>query len=250
MKLILIIMIAIAQNSWAVAQSNIEMDIDITENQKIVLEFDEANIVRVTEWDKQYIQLEAKVNINDNTQNDAFQINSNSEKGRVILTGYIQDKENLPQVIRIKKGDQVFTFQTDDWDDPLIQDFYRDHGRDGIQWKSHGISWDIELQLKVPQNKDLEIVSKHGVIELNDLSGSIQANSMHGGIDVTFAKSKGGEIDAKTKWGTIYSNLDLKIDKNRSSYNDWNHIVGRHPGSTVSSTYDLESKHANIYLRY
>lgn len=250
MKNTLIILMLIVQNYWTIAQSTIEQDIDVAKNQRIILEFDEASIVHVSEWDEQYIHLSATVSINDDTQNEAYKVHLDSDNDLIVLSGLIQDKEKIPQVIRIKKGDEVFTFQTDDWDDPSIKDFYKQHGDKGIQWKSHGLMWHIDITINVPKNKTVTINSKHGIIELANLSGEIQANSIHGGIDLTINENARSEIDARTKWGTIYSNIKLNINENLSSDNEWNHIVGATSGNQPKSSFNLESKHANIYLRY
>ena len=250
MKNILIIMIAVAQNYWAMAQSKIEKDFEVADNQKIVLEFDEASIINVSEWDEKHIRIHATVSINDNTQNEAYKINSDSERGQVAIRGSIQNKESLPQVIRIKKGDEIFTFQTDDWEDPVIKDFYRQHGDEGIQWKSYGISWDVQISLLVPKKKEIIVNSKHGIIELENLSGKVHASSKHGGIDLTVNENTGSEIDVKTRWGTIYSNLNLDINDQLSTNRDWNHVVGVTSGRKDGSQFNLESRHANIYLRY
>lgn len=55
------------------------------------------------------------------------------------------------------------------------------------------------------------ISSKYGIIELGNMLGKVEANSTHGGIDITVNEKMHGELDAKTKWSTIYSNINMKI---------------------------------------
>jgi len=102
--------------------------------------------------------------------------------------------------------------------------------------------------IKIFHNSNVTVSSKFGIIELDNLSGNVEANSIHGGIDLSVNSSLKSKLIAKTKWGNIYSNLDLNIDKESSSNRDWNHIVASiHGGNTKSIK--LESRHANIYLR-
>jgi hypothetical protein len=248
MKYFSIIVILFVSYIHCFAQSEISRQYQHRSNQPLSLDFDEASIVNVSGWDEDYISVQAIVVINDNLQNDNYEIEDINENGQHLIRGSIKDKERIPRVIRIKKGDEIFTFQTDDWDSPEILDFYAKHGADGIQWKSQGISWDIKINVKVPKDTDLKIESKHGIIELTDFSSDVMASSTHGGIDLTVDAAENAKIDAKTQWGTIYSNVKMNIDEALSSDDQWNHIVANvNDGTDHKIT--LESRHANIYLR-
>lgn len=244
----LYIFILILSGSMSYAQTELKKRYEVSGNQSIQLEFDDASIISIEGWQENYISIEGKISINGNTQNDKYIIKESSSNGNRKITGYLKDKENIPRVISIKKGDELFTFNTDDWSSPEIRQFYEEHGRDGILWKSQGISWEINLTIKVPKNHDLVINSKHGMVELDKISGNVDANSIHGGIDLTVNSGMKSMLNVKTKWGEIYSNVDLKIDKESSSNRDWNHVVASVNGGK-DQTVKLESKHANIYLR-
>lgn len=244
----LFILILMLSGSICFAQTIQTEQIEVAKNKKIQLKFDEATLVHVSEWDGNYISIESKVSINDNTQNDAYAIETNKSDGSQVITGYVKNKKDLPRIIRIKKGDEIFTFQTDDWDHPEIKQFYKEHGKEGISWKSHGLSWEIDLVVKIPKGCDINVTSKHGMIELENISANLVANSTHGGIDLSVNSSMKSELIARTKWGNIYSNLDLKMNEEASSNRDWNHIVANVNGGSRQSI-TLESKHANIYLR-
>lgn len=244
----LYILILIFSGSISYAQSVLTERYEVSGKQVIQLQFDDASIIKVEGWNETYISIEASVSINDNTQNDAYTFEETSVNGAKKITGFLKDKEKLPRVIRIKIGEEIFTFNTDDWNSPEIHQFYKDHGEDGISWKSHGISWDIYLTIRLPKQNDVVISSKHGIIELDNLSGNIEANSIHGGVDLVVNSGMKSKINAITKWGNIYSNVDLNIDKESSSDKKWNHIVASINGGNGNSI-KLESKHANIYLR-
>lgn len=247
LRFIILITLVVA-SQHAICQSSVSERIEMNGGKQATLQFDEASIVHVTGWQESYILVEASVSINNNLNNEAYQVESTSDGAAKKITGFIKDKKSLPRMIRIKKGDEIFSFNTNDWDNPEIQRFYEEHGREGIQWSSQGVNWEIDVNVKIPNNLNATISSKHGVIELENVYGEISATSTHGGIDVTFNKQMKSELNAKTKWGSIYSNLDLAIDKDQSSNRDWNHVVASYNGGS-GSTITLESKHANIYLR-
>ncbi len=248
MKKIFIFMIFLASVSLCFAQTKVSKRYEVNINQQIKLQFDDANIINIVGWEENHISIVARVSINNNQQNDAFQFEESTDNGTKSIAGFIKDKGTLPKVIRIKKGDEIFTFDTDDWNSPEIQEFYSTHGKEGIEWTSHGLSREINLIIKLPQRSDLMITSKHGIIELENMLGKVEANSVHGGIDLTVDEKMKGKLNVKTKWGNIYSNVNLEIDKEQSSDRDWNKLTATINGGNGSSI-SLESRHANVYLR-
>ena len=245
MKNILFLLLLLGATYSSYAQSKIEKQFPHSSSKPIKFNFDDINVVNVSGWQNDYISVVATVNINNNTQNDAFKISENGE----VIEGIIADKHKLPQIIRIKKGDEIFTFHTDNWNSPEIKKFYAENGYEGISWKSHGILWDITVNIKIPESAHIQINSKHGVIELQNLTGKVEANSVHGGVDLSVNNRMNGSLHAQTKWGTIYSNIDLEIDKANSTVRDWNKVSARIKDGVSLSSFKLESKHSNIYLR-
>lgn len=242
----LVTILVTAQISYA--QLKLEQRIDIDSNQPFKMQFDEASLVHISSWNERYIFIEATININGNMNNDAYKLVETSDQKLKAIRGYIDGKEDLPQMIRIKRGDEIYTFQTDDYNNPEIQEFYAKYGQQGIGWVSHGVHWDITLDVKVPTGSNMQVLSKHGIIELVKVTGQVQATSKHGGIDVTVDSNVPSTIDAQTKWGSIYSNVNLDLDYRLSSEHDWNHVVGYINGGKENN-FVLEAKHANIYLR-
>ena len=234
--------------SVSYAQTVITERYEVAANQTIHFEFDDATIIDIQGWQENFVSVEASIAINGNTQNDKYIINESLKDGSKVITGLLKDKDQIPRIISIKKGDELFTFHTDNWNDPEIQKFYDEHGEEGISWKSQGISWEIILSIKVPKINNITIYSKHGMIELANVSGDIVANSTYGGIDLSVRSGMKSMLEAKTKWGDIYSNLDMNIDLESSSNKNWNHMIAKINGGNNQSI-KLESKHANIYLR-
>lgn len=230
------------------AQTQITKLYEVNTNQKIKLQCDDANLINVIGWNENHISIIANVKINNNQQNDAFLFEENTDGNIKSITGFIKDKKSLPKVISIKKGDEIFTFNTDDWESPEIKNFYKKYGKEGIEWTSYGISREIDLIFKLPQQSDFQVTSKYGIIEIENISGEVAANSTHGGIDLTIDTNIKAKLTAKTKWGTIYSDIHMKIDKELSSNKDWNTVIANINGGNGAS-FKLESRHANIYLR-
>ncbi|MEM6524256.1 MAG: DUF4097 family beta strand repeat-containing protein [Bacteroidota bacterium] len=119
-------------------------------------------------------------------------------------------------------------------------------------------------------SNEIEVKTHGGNIKLQDVTGPLSANSVHGDIEVTFTSvnqklpvsvaSVHGDVDVavpggtdadlsiKTSWGEVYSDLDIKVE--------------RHDGMKVYGAKKIEGKlnaggvdmaisstHGNVYLR-
>jgi hypothetical protein len=228
------------------AQTSLQESIEVSRNQKVNIEINDANLINVSGWDENHILVEATVRINNGKNDDSYKIAMEKRDGELFIEGFIQDKNQLPRIIQIKKGDQIYSFNTDDMNSPDIQKFYEDEGKDGIQWTSHGVMWDIQYKISIPQNIQLNIQSKFGLIDIENFNGPIQANSKHGGVDLEVNASRKMEFDLRSDWGEILTDLDLEFDKSESK--NWMHVSCNlnGGGGTLAS---LESKHGTIYLR-
>ena len=169
-----------------------------------------------------------------------------NEGGEVFAKGFIQNKDQLPRIKKKKKGDQIYSFNTDDINSPDIRKFYEEQGKDGIQWTSHGVMWDILYEISVPQHIQLNIHSKFGLIDIENFNGSIQANSKHGGVDLAVNASRKMDFNIKSDWGEIFTDLDLNFDKTK--LRKWTEFTCNLNGGGGAMA-SLESKHGNIYLR-
>lgn len=233
------------------AQTNITESVTVKAGANIAMEFPYAELINIRGWDGNTIELTADVNINTGKNDDAYQFNLIKGNDRQEINGQIKDFDKLPEMIQIKKGGQVFYFDTEDWNSPEIRKFYEENGREGISWSSHGVAREINVEIKVPRNLgSLEVVSKFGLIDIEELNIPVMANSKHGGVDMMVSSSNTNEFTLDSKWGVIYTNLDLdfKSMKGFEDSEDWSHVKCSINGG-AGPKMELISQHANIYLR-
>ena len=246
MKPLILIIAYFFSTAQVFPQANIQKTIEVNKGQKVEMLIDDANLINIRGWDEDYMEIIALVQINNDMNNESYQLEVNEKAGTVYIEGFIQDKDKLPRMIQIKKGDQVYFFNTDDSKSPEIMKFYEEHGRDGIQWTSHGVMWDIKYEIKTPNNTELKIVSKFAMIDIDNFEGNVQASSKHGGVDIAVESSNKVDFNLKSDWGEIFTNLNLKFD---SDFNkDQKEITcSLNGGGDLFA--ELESKHGNIYIR-
>ncbi|PZU82163.1 MAG: hypothetical protein DI529_14995 [Chryseobacterium sp.] len=220
------------------AQIQINKSFPATKNQNISLKFDYPQLIKISTWDKDEVQISGTVNINDNENNDAFQVKESKEGNSLIIEGSVSGIDNIPRRITVQKGNEKLTFKTK-------EDYQQYCKTNGVTFNtmSNGVDIDIELEIKVPKSLKTQIEAKYGLVEVKNFGGEINVNATYGGIDATIKNI--GKLSAETYYGQIYSNLETKFAGKDSD--DFYTLVTTTLGN--GPQYSLESKYGNIYLR-
>lgn len=247
MRSIIYLLLLVSTTAWA--QTNIEKTVAVPPGNTLVMVFDYPELIQVKTWDKKEVLIRGSVSINRGENDDAFELTSKNEGKETVITSGIKDKENLPQRILIKKGDEEFYFKANDWNDPEVQKFLDENGREYV-YMSNGIIKEIKLEVFVPRGMQTRIEAKYGLVEIKDFNAPLVVDAKYGGVDATISSANTGELFARTQYGEIYSNLDIKLasdwDGTRTPPNKWTE-VGTKFGS--GPKYSLESKYGKVYLR-
>ena len=222
------------------AQTQINKSFPATKNQNISLKFDYPQLIKISTWDKGEVQVSGTVNINDNDNNDAFQIKESKDNNSLVIVGNVSGIDNLPHRITVHKGNEKLTFKTKE---DYLQ--YCKANNATFNTMSNGVDINIELEIKVPKSLKTQIEAKYGLVEVKNFDGEISVNATYGGIDATILEKNTGKLSAETYYGQIYSNLDAKFAGKDSD--DFHTLVTTTFGN--GPQYSLESKYGNIYLR-
>jgi hypothetical protein len=229
------------------AQRKIEKTIPVSGGQTISMDFEFAELIQLHTYDKKEILIRGEVSINHGENDEAFEIRSEVQDGKVVITAVLKDQDKIPRRIVIHRDDQDFFFKTDDMHHPDVVKFLAENNG-AYQWTSGGIQRSIKLEVFVPQGVATTIETKFGTMEITDFNAPLVAKARHGGIDVKVKPSSLGELRAKTRHGEILTNLDIKFDVTPANRNDdfWTEIFKKVGGGY---SYDLEATHGKIYLR-
>lgn len=222
------------------AQIQINKSFPTTKNQNISLKFDYPQLIKISTWDKDEVQISGTVNINDDENNDAFQIKESKEGNSLVIEVNVSGIDNLPRRITVHKGNEKLTFKTK-------EDYQQYCKTNGVTFNtmSNGVDINIELEIKVPKSLKTQIDAKYGLVEVKNFGGEISVNATYGGIDATILEKNTGKLSAETYYGQIYSNLETKFAGKDSD--DFHTLVTTTLGN--GPQYSLESKYGNIYLR-
>lgn len=240
----IIIFLTLAITSYS--QRQVEKTVPVLTGQKLTLNFEYPQLIKVQTWDKKEVLVKGTVSINRGEHDDAFELQVNQTSQVVTIASVIRDRDKIPQRMLIKRGDREYYFKTDSYNDPEVQKFLQEHGETG--YMSNGIIQEIELEVFVPENVETVINAKFGLVEVTKFRGPLTVNATHGGVDVSIAAPVTGELVARTEFGEILTNLDIKFNSTmpEGRRNNWT-IISAKPGT--GPKYDLESKFGKVYLR-
>ncbi|MBS1559066.1 MAG: hypothetical protein JST69_10115 [Bacteroidetes bacterium] len=222
------------------SQTELNKTIAVQAGQKITMQFDYPELIKVSTWDKNEILITGSVSINGGENDNAFTLESFSAQNEVNITGKIKDLKNLPHRITIRNKDEKIIFKTK-------ADYKKYVAEKGHEFNQQNWGADIAifLTIKVPKNVNTKVLSTYGTIEVKDFVGSLVAESTYGGVDAALVEASVGNVKATTDFGQIYTNLNFKF--NEGTFEDFHTVVNANLGN--GSNYSFESKYGNVYLR-
>jgi hypothetical protein len=222
-------------------QTKLDKTIPVQRGQSISLRFDYPELVKVSTWDRNEIQVTGDVSINNGENDDAFVLENSVNGNTIVINGSIPDIKRLPQRITIERDGQKIVFK----DKAELKKYQQEHGTaySNMNW---GADLDIVLEIKVPKNVETRIESVYGMVEVRNFTAPLIVDATYGGVDVALAEKSAGEITAETNFGEIFTNLDTKFS-GLTSDNDFHTQVKATPGT--GPKYAFESKYGNVYIR-
>jgi len=230
----------------AFSQTKVEKHIAVQPGNTLTMNFDYPELIKLQTWDKDEILITGTVSINEGENDSAFELQVKQEGNNIVVTSVINDRENLPKRIVIKDGDTEYVFRAKDVNDPEVQKFFDQHGRK-YSYISNGLAQHIKLNVLVPRQVATETESKFGTVEVGEYNAPLSVIAKHGVIDATVVANTTGVIIARTQFGEIFTNLDIKFNsENPGKAGRWTSITAK-PG--VGPAYSFESKFGNVYLR-
>lgn len=163
----------------AMGQTKIERSIPVKAGQKLVLNFDYPEL-KLQTWDKNEILIRGTVSINRGENDSAFDLELLTDGPEIKVTSFIKDEVNLPQHIVIKMGDTQYFFKAKDFNDPEIQKFLEQNGRE-YSYMSNGVVKEVKLEVFVPKNMNTSVLAKYGMVEVKNFDGPLNIDAKYGG---------------------------------------------------------------------
>ncbi|MEP1093757.1 MAG: hypothetical protein ABJG78_01530 [Cyclobacteriaceae bacterium] len=246
MKYLLFLLITVGVSYMTQSQTRTEKTIAVRSGQIVEMNFKHPELISIKAWDQNEIKVVAIVSINNGGNDDAFEIEMESSD-KVSVRSRVKNYEDLPRNIMIRHRGEDYFFNTSDPNAPEVQKFKAENG-DGYEYMQRGVIMDITLEIMVPRGISLDVDAKHGLVEVEGFTKNIEIDSKFGGIDVSVDAQVNNSMQVRTKFGEVYSNLDMTFST-RDSYDigRWVTLEGKGRGSSTSQYF--KSEFGNVYLR-
>ena len=224
---------------FAFGQTKVTRTYPINKGQSVSVKFDYPKLIRVSSWAGNEIVVEATININEGENNEAFQLLDTASAGWISIRGTV-DMKSIPESYYVVANGSKIRFTTKQDLQAYIAD-KKDEIRSNYQTKDV----DISIDIKIPEGVSTELVSVYGTVELLNCNMPILVDAKYGNVDASVRAKNTGQVKLTTRYGKIYTNLDLKpteqIDKNFFT------SITATPGT--GPKYELSAPYGNIYLR-
>lgn len=232
MKKTIISLILIFISSIAFNQTIVEKTINVKSQEKVNLDFNFADEIKISGWDKNEIYVKASVSINDNEDNDAFKMEAIENASSI---SFISDVENMKKISKnrvivkkSKNGERTITYN-DGW----------------------YIDMDIYFEVFVPKSMKIDIQTISGNIILTNALGELEIETISGFIDLSIAENTKASIKTSTISGGVYSDHDIQISR-KPGDNKYHMVIGRSPNFDLNGggrSIKLETISGDIYIR-
>lgn len=270
MKIILITVSILLCTSFSFAQKSVSKTIKTKSGQEVNFDFDRAD-VKITTWNKNEISITGTAKINNGENDDSFTVKVKEIDGEWNICTFLKNESDIPRMISMTK-DGVTTYRKvdkkknrwDGWNNLSEQG-------DRYDYVNIGIITEIELEVKVPQNISMKVMSKFGDIDIKNFEGELHAKNTHGHINAIFSKTIRNDIslasthnfvdvsvpsnsklnvDLKSSHGEMLTDLDLDfntVGRDENKCSSRSRIMASLNGGGANLY--LKATHDNVYLR-
>ncbi len=221
-------------------QTVINKVIPVQAGQKVQLDFDYPELIKVTTWDRDEISIQGSVSINGGENDDAFQLTSSLSGSTWHIESEIRNMKNLPHRITVVQNGKKMVFKNKAALKAHDPDNYNHY-----KFYSDGIDMEIVLEIKIPKQMATSLRSVYGIVEVKNFDGALDVEATYGAVDATLNEATTGQLRAETNYGQIYTDLALKISKGEEE--DFHTMITAKLGN--GPDYSFESKYGNVYLR-
>ncbi len=232
MKKIYLILSIVLFTSVAFSQTIVEKTANINTQKTVALDFDFADEIKITGWDKNEVLVKVSVNINENENNDAFKLEVKEMSTTLSFISEIEDMKKISKnsvtVTTSKDGKRRTTFSNG--------------------WH---IDMDIYFEVFLPKNIEIDLGTINGDVILTNIGGELNIETISGFIDVQIDKNAEASIKTSTISGGIYTDHVVQI-KRPMKAKGYHMVSGRSPDFDLNGggkSINLETISGDIYIR-
>ena len=222
---------------------NIEKSYSLGNNEKLSLEFEYPELVKISTWDKQEVLIKAKVLINNMDATEDFILSDKRSSNQLVISSRLKNmnkyKNNYVRVAHGKDDDESVTVSRNGKNITV--------GNKGKTYYN-GTEIEIVLEITLPKNARVDVEAKYGMVEVLSVPKDLAVYAKFGGADVKIDEVALKQLRASTSWGQIFSNLNsnLKLTGDDMLGKD---MRAEFDNSGGANSVRIETEFGNVFLR-
>lgn len=225
----------------ATAQTAINKSLPAKPGQKLQMNFDYPDLIKIKTWSKNEIRIDGTVSINGGENDDSFELLTETGPNLIMISSKIHNIKSLPQRMMVIKDGKKIIFK-----DKSDYKKYKEVNGGAFDVMSYGQEFEIRLEITIPANMETHLESVYGMVEVSEFEAPLTVVATYGGVDAALMEKNVGELKVETNYGEIYSNLNSKLEGSKIDRDFYTYVsakLGQGP------PYSFESKYGNVYLR-
>ncbi|NVK85162.1 MAG: hypothetical protein HWE21_12625 [Cytophagia bacterium] len=243
MKQTITLLLVLLMSSGLEAQSTFEKSYQLNKEDKLTLDFEYPELVKINTWEKQEVLVKARVFINGKENTEDFTIEDKRGSKGLIISSHLKD---------IDKHNGNYIMVSDDDDDEESITVNRDGksitiGKGNGNY-TYGTKIDIELEITLPKSAVVQVNAKYGMVEVQSLPKEIEVLAKFGGADIKVIERNIKDLNVSTSWGQIFANLDSKLSVKGNDMMG-KQMIAELKENGGSESLRVESEFGNIFLR-
>lgn len=189
MRNYLILLLVLISGS-AYSQSEVYEKTVPLSGKRVVIDAELVDQIKVSNWDQNEVGVKITYAVNDGELNDAVEISLDESSGRIRLEVELDERK-------------IESSEYEGCDDKHSMNW----GKNG---RRNSVCLDILVEVKLPQNADLDVESVIGDLLIDGSYKELHAKTVTGDINLTWPENEGADVEIKTVNGAIYTNHDFE----------------------------------------
>ncbi|MEO1653013.1 MAG: hypothetical protein AAFU64_05680 [Bacteroidota bacterium] len=198
--LFLLCFLFVSPQLWA--QKTMVFSEALPASQKVKLDLEYASNITINIYDGQEVKLSVSASLNDNEDNDNYEIEAKKEGDYLLFESRIKDLKKISKKRVALSGDNQGGHHWNRrvyWDD--------DHEVHIVN--GNYLTLDVNYEISLPAQASLIIETVTGEIEMTSPPKGLEIKSVTGDIDLSVGEGAAHSFKVKTITGDVYTNLKL-----------------------------------------
>lgn len=226
------------------AQKKVDKTTPYTAGKEVYLNLRYASDIRIKVWDKNEVSVSALVNINNNADNDNFELDATTTDAQLQIRGIVKNLKHIVQIEQNVEQDGksgIYYGGGGYWDDE--NKVYISSGPQ--------VFVDIDYEIYVPAQANVSLKTISGDVAVEYQKGKYKLETISGKIDLQTTSSNQCNFSVQTISGDVYTNLAL--DRPKSEAGELSRVGGKFESDLKlnkgGEKITLKTISGNIYLR-